>query len=139
MLQVKYLLGYNVPRANQLHKMLYSLVSGLHQLKWPELLMGLCWIALLLSIKRVAAHHRCLLFGCPSASVLVHSPDPCRHLHIVRCDDAVMLCYCYCCCCFYMHCCFALSHFFSPCDNCTKQQTLISGESHTSTKTKHVD
>ncbi|DBA76202.1 TPA: hypothetical protein ACH3X1_009930 [Trebouxia sp. C0004] len=56
--QVKYLLGYNVPRANQLHKMLYSLVSGLHQLRWPELVMGLCWIALLLSIKRVAAHHR---------------------------------------------------------------------------------
>ncbi|KAL0048646.1 hypothetical protein WJX82_007650 [Trebouxia sp. C0006] len=56
--QVKYLLGYNVPRANQLHKMLYSLVSGLHQLRWPELLMGLSWIALLLSIRRVAAHHR---------------------------------------------------------------------------------
>ncbi len=76
MLQVKYLLGYNVPRANQLHKMLYSLVSGLHQLRWPELVMGLCWIALLLSIKRVAAHHRCLLFCCPSGSVLMQSSDP---------------------------------------------------------------
>ncbi len=74
MLQVKYLLGYNVPRANQLHKMLYSLVSGLHQLRWPELVMGLSWIALLLSIKRVAAHHRCL-FCCLSASVLVPASD----------------------------------------------------------------
>lgn len=76
MLQVKYLLGYNVPRANQLHKMLHSLVSGIHQLRWPELLMGLSWIALLLSIKRVAAHHRCLLFCCLPASVLVPSSDP---------------------------------------------------------------
>ncbi len=75
MLQVKYLLGYNVPRANQLHKMLYSLVSGLDQLRWPELMMGLCWIALLLSIKCVAAHHRCLLFCCP---VLVQASDPCQ-------------------------------------------------------------
>lgn len=56
-LQVKYLLGYNVPRANQLHKMLYNLATELHQLRWPELLMGLSWIALL-SIKYLAVRHK---------------------------------------------------------------------------------
>lgn len=108
MLQVKYLLGYNVPRANQLHKMLYSLVSGLHQLRWPELAMGLCWIALLLSIKRVAAHHRWCCSVAHLGQCLSNHLTPATHLHIVRCDDGVTL---RCCCfCFYMHYCFASSH-----------------------------
>ena len=60
-LQVKYLLGYNVPRANQLHKMLYSLIAGSNQLRWPELAMGLCWIALLLGIRYIAVRQRYVL------------------------------------------------------------------------------
>ncbi|KAL3141752.1 hypothetical protein ABBQ32_004432 [Trebouxia sp. C0010 RCD-2024] len=51
--QVKYLMGYSVPRANQLHRMLYNLAAGLDGLRWPELLMGLCWIALLLAYRRL--------------------------------------------------------------------------------------
>lgn len=57
-LQVKYLLGYNVPRANQLHKMLYSLIKESGQLRWPELVMGLSWIALLLTIKFIAVRQK---------------------------------------------------------------------------------
>lgn len=58
LLQVKYLMGYSVPRANQLHRMLYNLAAGLDGLRWPELLMGLCWIALLLGIKYTAVRHK---------------------------------------------------------------------------------
>ena len=61
--QVKYLLGYNVPRANQLHKMLYNLITGSKQLRWPELAMGLCWIALLLGIKYIAVRQRYVLLN----------------------------------------------------------------------------
>ena len=55
---MKYLLGYNVPRANQLHKMLYSLVKGADQLRWQELVMGLSWIAPLLGLKYCAVRYR---------------------------------------------------------------------------------
>ena len=38
--------------------MLYNLAVELNQLRWPELAMGLCWIALLLGIKYLAVHYK---------------------------------------------------------------------------------
>ena len=53
-MQVKYLLGVEIPHENRVHLMLYHLAKGLRQLHWPELAMGACWLATMFAIKRLA-------------------------------------------------------------------------------------
>ena len=54
--------------------MLCSLIASFSQHRWPELVMGLCCIALLLGIKYIAVHHRYVLdpnlhtMTCPSCT-----------------------------------------------------------------------
>lgn len=51
MLQVKYILGYNIPHVDRIQDLVYKLVVNAHQFKWREFVMGMAWIVLLLLIK----------------------------------------------------------------------------------------
>ncbi|KAI8466625.1 MAG: proton/sulfate transporter [Monoraphidium minutum] len=53
--QVKYIMGYNTPRADTLHESLEALIHGIHGFQWQEFLMGMMmilWLILLRTIGR---------------------------------------------------------------------------------------
>lgn len=56
--QVKYLLGYSVPRADAVHEQLHHLVANSSGFKWQEWVMGTLLLSLLLTMKFVGKRVR---------------------------------------------------------------------------------
>lgn len=58
-MQVKHLLGIEIPRGNRLIEVVYNLATDLHELQWVELVMGCTWLLLLHLIRQAPRWHRC--------------------------------------------------------------------------------
>lgn len=56
--QVKYLLGYNIPHVERFQDMLWYLISRRHNFWWPELAFGLLWVVILVGVKNAPRVHR---------------------------------------------------------------------------------
>ena len=86
-MQVKYILGYNIPHVDRIQDLVYNLVANAHQFKWREFVMGVAWIVLLLLIKNAPRWHkwvppatviRCrTLAWSGSMAVVWHEPSQC--------------------------------------------------------------
>lgn len=50
-MQAKYILGYDIPRGNQLHILLQNLARGIEEFKWLEFLLGSTWLLVLLLVR----------------------------------------------------------------------------------------
>lgn len=57
--QVKYIVGYNIPHADRMQDIVYNLIVRWEQFRWLEAAMGLSFIALLLAIKNAPRLHKC--------------------------------------------------------------------------------
>ena len=60
--QVKYILGYNVPRADTLHESLRALFVSIHKFKWQEFVMGVAMIGWLLALRFASKRSKKLSF-----------------------------------------------------------------------------
>lgn len=59
MLQVKYIVGYNIPHADRMQDIVYNLIVRADRFRWMEAAMGLTWIVLLLAIRNAPRFHKC--------------------------------------------------------------------------------
>lgn len=50
-LQLKYILGYNVPRADKLYEQIHHYIEGIDGFVWQEYIMGMSLLTMLLTIK----------------------------------------------------------------------------------------
>ncbi len=76
-MQVKYILGYNIPHVDRIQDLVYNLVANAHLFKWREFVMGITWIALLLLIKNAPRWHKYVPRGqqCSDAGCCIDSID----------------------------------------------------------------
>ncbi len=58
-MQVKYIVGYNIPHADRMQDIVYNLIARWKQFRWLEAAMGLSFIALLVAIKNAPRFHKC--------------------------------------------------------------------------------
>ena len=62
MSQVKYILGFNVPRADTLHEGLKLLIEDIGKFKWQEFVMGMAMICWLLALRLASRRFKRLSF-----------------------------------------------------------------------------
>ncbi|GBF98588.1 sulfate transporter [Raphidocelis subcapitata] len=81
--QVKYILGYSVPRADTLHESLHILIKDIHKFKWQEFTMGMCMIVWLVALRMLSKRNKKLSFivgkipaGLPPVTIKQWAPIP---------------------------------------------------------------
>ncbi|KAK9867074.1 hypothetical protein WJX84_002332 [Apatococcus fuscideae] len=69
--QLKYLVGVEIPRGSQLQAVVAHMWQKRPDMRWQELLMGCCWLAILLGQRVLTTIHRGWIWTRPFGSLLV--------------------------------------------------------------------
>jgi len=69
--QVKYFLGYNVPKSQYVYKTLEYIFEKIHELQWEQLILGLSWWFMLSMSRRIATKYKRFGWLRPSAPLIV--------------------------------------------------------------------
>jgi len=79
--QLKYMLGYDIPKSQYVHMTLYNIFSQIDKVKFMPLILGLVWLAFLMINKQVAKRYKRLklmgplgpLISCVVGIALLHA------------------------------------------------------------------
>jgi len=84
--QLKYILGFSIAKSEFFYITVWNIIKDIHQTKWMTVLLGLSWLAFLMTLKRLARRGGKLamisplgpLISCVAGSLLVFACAPLR-------------------------------------------------------------